>query len=629
VSCPHLLLQVGPGDQAQFLFRPEPGETRYHVYLGRRLPEPAREVYEPKAGLVVEVRDLPEGRFAHAPEIVALFESSRTVQGRRLVSQVFHGANPVGGTPRFVARYRGHLHVAAKGAYRIVTASSDASTVLVDGKVVAQWGGIHPANAGVRGQFGSTVDLEPGLHRLEYYWVKATDAAPAAAVLGIQRPTDLGPVLAPPAAFLQPTTASVLPLETRDARRVADFTWRTLDHLEQGGLHAVRVQFDRVPPPDGEEGPCRWTFDDGSAADGPTVVKVFFGAGERAVALARDDPAGRAEGRLTVDARPAAESVRPPQGEALEAYRAGFDAPDPRVADARTLEAQIALADDLDRTARVLDLWDRLRGRSEARSLPGFARVCEILGGRFLRAPFCSPAKAEEALRLGTVAAQDEGTRLRCLRQLAEILVNAKGDPDGAEELLEGLDALRADKAEDRRLLILEGDIEAQRGNGDGARACYGKAGATAPPWDKQVAVRREALLFSAEAWLRRGEHAGVVEALEDWLLAQPLDRIEPHVLWLAGRAWAGLGQHPRARVWFERGLGLDPHGPVAPRLLLDLADLLRRAGDEEGAAAREELLRTRFPYSDEAARLHARRQGIRLEGDDGPPPAAGGGKGG
>jgi hypothetical protein len=170
-ECPHELIQVGPGDQVSFLFETVVGERSYYAYFGNRFAEPPRATWSRTAGLLVEVRDLPEGPYRRAPEIMALWNNGSAVQGRALVSRVFHGCNPIGPAKKFIARYAGFLRVAAKGAYRVVTTSSDASAVTVNGRVVAQWGGDHNASAGRRGQFGSTLDLEPGLHKVEYYWV--------------------------------------------------------------------------------------------------------------------------------------------------------------------------------------------------------------------------------------------------------------------------------------------------------------------------------------------------------------------------------------------------------------------------------------------------------------------------
>lgn len=612
--CPHEVVCVGPGERVRFLFRPESGVTTYHAYFGNRFAEPPREPYDRKAGLLIEVRDLPDGPFRRTPEILALWRGATEVQGRVLVSRVFHGSNPVGPEPRFIARYVGHVYVPAPGAYRIVTTSSDASAVLVDGRIVAQWGGEHNARAGRNGQFGSTVDLTPGLHRIEYYWVKSS-THPAAAVLGWQRPTELGARLVPPNAFVHPVDGKVMAVESRDGARVADFLCHPQHHIDRNGIHAVSCQLRRAAGQGGGEEDFVWEFPDGSTAHGKSVNKVFFGLGPREVKLTVPGPHGPIEGVREVDIQPVWTQTRPPKGKSFESYRHGFDEVDPDVASPAVLASMIAFADDLDRTDRIEVLWERLRARREARTLSGFALVVEILGARFQRAPFCSSDRAEEALRLGIASACEEATRLRCMRLLADLLVNVKGDADGARDVLDRLGNLRDDKVQRRLVRILEGDIAAQRGDLEEAVACYAKAGSTARPWDKRVAVRRDSLLFCAEGYLRRDRFAGAAEALEDWLVEQPSDRLEPHLLWLLARAYSGLGFHTRALVMFDRALGIDPCSSVAPRILLGRADHKRTSGDEEGALVDEEMLLGRFPYSEEAAQLHARRKGIQLEG--------------
>ena len=158
---------------------------------------------------------------------------------------------------------------------------------------------------------------------------------------------------------------------------------------------------------------------------------------------------------------------------------------------------------------------------------------------------------------------------------------------------------------------ILDGDAAAQGGETDEARRKYDQAGATIRPWDRRSEVRRAAVLFTAEDFVRRKEYATATEVLEQRLLAQPSERLDTRCLLTLGLAHAGCGYAQKADVLLRRALAIDPRGADAPRVLLGLADTRRTAGDAEAAKAHEEALLERFPYSEEAALIHARRKGI------------------
>jgi tetratricopeptide (TPR) repeat protein len=609
--CPHRLLAVGPGDRVRFLFRPVPGERVYLAYFGHPRADPPAEVLQHRAGLVLEVRDLPAGPFQWGWQVVSLLDRAATVRGRLLRPKVFDGANVVGPSARFIARYRGHFEVAEGGTYRFCTASSDASVVRIDGTVVTAWGGAHHAHAGRRGRFGGPIQLAAGVHELEYYWVNAS-AHPAMAVLGWQRPRDRTPWLMPATAFLQPWPAHVGPIELLRGEAPADFTWRPLHHVEREGQYAVALLFRQATGLSAGDRQYRWSFGDGTVARGRAVRKVFFGTGPRRVRLQVTDRGTVRDGTLTVDVRPLWTQIRPPRGKGLAEYRQAFAHLDADAAAPRELAAAIMLADDLGRTERLAPLWDALVQRPRARSEPFFAGIAAFAGARFQMPPFSSTRRAEAALWLGIGAAGGDAAFVRLTLRLTDLLVNARGKPDAATAALEALAGLPLAPRERRGATILRGDIAAERGAFDRAAQLYEEAGATVRAWDRQAEIRRAAVLFSAEDYLRRKEYVEAVRILDEWLFVQPGERLRTRCLLALGRAHCGGGARDRGVVLFERALRLEPSGPDAPRLLLDLADARRAAGEKEKAAEHERVLRESFPYSEEAARLTARKKGIK-----------------
>ncbi|MHC4932396.1 MAG: PA14 domain-containing protein, partial [Planctomycetota bacterium] len=564
--CPHRIFEIGPGDRVRFLFRPVGGHDVFYAYFGNPHADPPGETLAHKAGVVLEVGDLPAGRYNRAREVLDLW-SRATVRGTMLRPQVFDGTNPTGPSDRFIARYTGHFVVPDRGTYRFCTASSDASIVLVDGQLVAQWGGAHHAHPGRRGRFGGTIDLDPGVHRIEYLWVKAS-THPAASVLGWQEPGSLALRLMPPRAFLQARGAIVDPVELRRGAALADFTWTPLHHLDRDGMYAVAYVFRQATGAPAKDALFKWKFGDGTTAKGRTVRKVFFGTGRRRVTLTVAHRGAVLSGALDVDVAPIWTQTRTPGGKHLRDYQSACQALRIESASASELAAVIALADDLKANDRLDRLWDALVRHREAATDPRVARVAAYLGRRFQQPPYCSLERAEQALRFGLRSGvEDRETRASLTQRLADIHVNGRGQADRAEVLLDTLKRETLKPIRRRISTILMGDIAAQRGAFEDAAKLYEQAGSTARPWDRKTAIRKAAVLFSTQDFVRRREFEGAVDTMASWLLVQPDERLDPHCLLLLGKAHAGCGSREKALVLFERALRIDPRGTDAPQL--------------------------------------------------------------
>jgi len=75
--CPHRIFQVGPGDRVRFLFRPVGGHDVFYAYFGNPRADPPGETLSHKAGLVLEVGDLPAGRYNRAREVLDLWSRTK------------------------------------------------------------------------------------------------------------------------------------------------------------------------------------------------------------------------------------------------------------------------------------------------------------------------------------------------------------------------------------------------------------------------------------------------------------------------------------------------------------------------------------------------------------------------
>ena len=68
-----------------------------------------------------------------------------------------------------LSHYQGWFDLPASSTLELVTISTDASFVLVDGKMVVAWPIRHGFQEERSGKYRDSVELPAGCHRLEYY----------------------------------------------------------------------------------------------------------------------------------------------------------------------------------------------------------------------------------------------------------------------------------------------------------------------------------------------------------------------------------------------------------------------------------------------------------------------------
>ncbi len=290
------VLSAAPGEAIEILFESPVGNPSYLVYLvpKDRRAKPSSS-WEPQAGLVLETRW--SGRALKSSdrleEFKTTFDRAEPV-GRSLVDDIqqtfpIHvlpdhddGARSNKGGFGFY-RYTGFVHVPKKGSYSFATISQWDSYITVDDQVVVSWPGQHNINAGRRGEKKGTVSLEPGIHRLEYsnyspwgqMFALAAWEKPGEDLRAMTR-TDFVPVGCYEAASAD--------LQDPD-RAYAGFEWRVIDdfRLEQVGPSFVAMRFRALRASPLVKHACRWTFDDGTVAEGENVDHVFLRPGLRNV----------------------------------------------------------------------------------------------------------------------------------------------------------------------------------------------------------------------------------------------------------------------------------------------------------------------------------------------------------
>ncbi len=255
-----------------------------------------------KGGLTLETRILEKDkdRCDKLPGFVEAWKNDSWIVDSVFIEGIFHSWPAVGldyGHELFNQRgssfgqyyYIGYFQVEEAGEYSFATCSRWPSTVFIDDKFVVHWQGRHDFHGGRRCEYNSTVNLVPGIHKIEYMnfnkwgeqyvicaWRKGSD------VFRIMTGCDFIPQ-----AYYKPVKVFA-----KDAVAYKNtFSWNIIDdiRIDAGGPAIVAVKFEVIPAKNLEEPEYRWEFDDGIIAMGETVEHVFIKKGLHKVKLSVKD----------------------------------------------------------------------------------------------------------------------------------------------------------------------------------------------------------------------------------------------------------------------------------------------------------------------------------------------------
>ncbi len=298
---PHRVLWWGEGDPLDLRFDCGGGLREVVVRIepggGAAVPASAPG-WEDRAGVVLETRRRASEAADSWAAVSSHWEQAGAPLGRSEVRQVCDGMHRHGPTADFLSHYRGWFQIAQQGRYGFAAVSDDASVLLINGGVVAEWTGWHGVDAGRRGEYQGWVRLAPGLHRLDYYNVQRGEGF---TVLAAWRPPD-GDSFAPmpPEAFVP--TAAFEALCVRTAPDAPAMRWRPDAHVRVPGGVLLGMNFAVLPTGRDEGAHWRWRFPDGVVREGAEVRHAFCREGLLPVTL-ETWREGRRDGAATVAVR--------------------------------------------------------------------------------------------------------------------------------------------------------------------------------------------------------------------------------------------------------------------------------------------------------------------------------------
>jgi hypothetical protein len=232
-------------------FETPPSTSRAFVYI---LPAQKTKPADPaaagylKPGLLMYIEtSAASPSLAKAASIAKDWPPGRNAR-LALVPNVGQSENRLGPDDNFMSWYTGWLTIDKPGRYYFCTISDDASEFRIGGKLVARWPANRPRKDGAKGQFGDHVDMEKGLHALEYLQYETTDKQEAHLCW---RPTgtpmDKLPLTVPRTAYLHSGETRIVSAASRDHLPLPVFDWQCVKYVWIGDRPLNLFRFSRVP----------------------------------------------------------------------------------------------------------------------------------------------------------------------------------------------------------------------------------------------------------------------------------------------------------------------------------------------------------------------------------------------
>jgi len=607
---PHKAIQIGPGDFAKVAFRLTEGVKTYYVYYGNDKAKPPADNWEPKRGLLLEVRQYRGPGFQTWAQMQQSLERAKSlVMGRMFVPNVFLGYNPFGETKNCLSIYTGWLAIPSQGDYIFATTSDDASFLFVDDKLVASWPGTHRA-VPYAARFEVVRAMKPGLHKFAYYHAQAIDRAAAVAAWippwKIKKPPPpdgrrnraarmqwmkRNKFEVIPASAFPPVAKGVLKdYAIRGSKLAPDFAAENVGEVMVGGDYIQRLKFtDTSPRVRGYAVVTqRWDFGDGNTMTGSPVEHVYLRDGDYKVTLTLATAAHHFSVTQTVHVtRNWERQIRPSPDKAkgylpiLSKYDFENMPPEYVVIAARYF-------DELGQQETVVRLCRAALSKANAIPIDRQYEMALLLK---------DVAKDAETARMAiqafhTIEAKSRDMRRQAAAALAagEMGLNVLHRPDLAEKEFSRVATKYASADRDtlRHALVGLGDVYREKGNYEKAKECYGKASEirTGREEFRKMAVQIGAYSRAVDNYLRDGKLDDAENFLDAWEWEFPAERLRGYSSLLRGKLLAAQGD-PRGAARALEGLALvNPRSPYAAECLMLAAKCYLKTGDRKKAAA-------------------------------------------
>jgi len=616
------LLWTAPGEPVTLLFDSSAGARHYHVYVGSN--SPAKPLGDAKGGVLLEARKGDGTSINHLNDMLRAWNQSQTVLGRTLVAGIFEGGNRFGPQDNFFEHFQGWFDVTASENLQIALMSAGASFVLVDGKEVVEWPGIHDRwYKASDGPPRGAIDLPAGPHCLECYYayVSSDGAVPAACYVAVKGgPIDQWTMLTSDNTFIRPVAHDhpvryeLRPnLPGNPPGAVAPALAMTWTNVEQSVINTdlpdiglVALQLSCLDP---VTGTVLWTFDDGSTAQGQRVKHLFLRPGIRTVHVDLMNGAKRvASLDQTINVHFDWVHLAWLDSKIYPEQESDVLSRDPTAMSVSDLVSCFGLFGNYMKTDELLKLLPAVCAKINQvteHDLPYLKDAALVL----VRDDWAHPTEETQLLRAliersasvtepkpATVAVASE-----CRLALARLILNATDHTDEVRALISAINLPSLVGDEPRAMRVLKADLALVSGDLAGAKAQYQTLSSAPSDLDVRSSIRATAAISQARAFIDRKDFDAAEDTLNDVVWQFPLEKISPEWALVRLRLYQEENHTAEGFLWAKRLLPVLTDGGRS-ELLFRIAELAFAQGDVNLAHKALAELLTKHPYSQEAA---------------------------
>ena len=615
------MLWNAPGEPTTLLFDSSSNAKRYDIYFGSDWPPlPMKDIQQ---GVLLESRagtgaKPPE----HLSEMLDAWNKGDKVLGRAIVPGIFEGGNRFGPPGPVMDHLQGWFEVPAQEHLEVVTMSTDASFVLIDGKPVVEWPGKHHFGPGVQGQFRGAIDLPPGRHMMDYYndYVSVPENWPLLACAAIKSDKmDKWMMLMPDNTFFSPTAhahAVEYALQTGEPTAPAGgntpqfgITWavksQSLIAPEVTDIGLISEELTCLGYDGGTE---TWTFDDGSTAEGATVTHLFPRPGLRNVRVTVKNDAGTVVGiaTQTFNVHPDWTLLTHLEPQLLPADLKDLMARDPATMTAPDLASCFAVFEVYKNTDGLLKFLPALCVKmkdvadgdlsylKDAAQLliPDLVHAADASQLLHALVDRCSvPNPPPVVVKVGSQA------RLA----LAQLTLTTTDKLDEVRSLTGAISVPSLTGEEHHALDILNADLTMASGDVASAHKQYeALTGAPSGP-DERSSIRQTAEIAQARVFLDRKDYEAAADKLNEVVQQKPLKKMEPDWALTRLRLYQDEGLPLEAMLWAKRLMPVIVDNSRS-ELLFRITELANEQKAPDLAAKTLSELLKKYPYSEEAA---------------------------
>lgn len=575
------------GSQVSVFFDGSPGEELSIEFY--REPE-ARKTAEQISGLLHLVRTFnTDATVNNIEDFRKLWNASGASAGG-FAKKVYSGVNPYSPNLNSIHIYNGFIDIPADGDYTFYTASTDASFLLIDNKVIAAWPGRHWIGEGLFGTHSGTVKLTKGIHRFEY--LHANSQWSYYAIAAYSRPNDKNMTIIPDKMFTPALDAAQGALLDMQGNPLPDFSWENESMLQLEKLQMYRI----ICKPANVSGQAKWNWGDKTLAQSNRNVHYYFTQGKYPAVL--EDGNGRSAQQIEVAYRFEQQLI--PDDEAAK-----------MVIEALEQEKNIGIQNEgyafianavlmLKMKKQAVEFYSRLL---EKHNLIQPDVILNYFHG-FILEDLLKNEKYEEAEKeFKRFFALIKNPKCLALAKMeyARMLFYCTGRNADAEKQLNEIDRKYIPFESKQLFDILQADLTLFNKGLEEASQLYDRLNSINKKMDRQQKIMLSGMTISIRNCLIMKKYDEAMTYIEQLENSQPEARLNPELILIKAKVLKNLGMPRRAAVCCETVLRLNPAASTAATANLELAEYYCKSSQYRKARECLNNILTEAPRSHEA----------------------------